>query len=358
MNRLDHLKSTLLANLEDTKNELNVEFILLDYNSEDGMDEWVKNTLKNEIDLGKLIYYRTEDPQEFSHSHSKNMVFKLASGDILCSINADHFIGEGFSEFLRNKFGKNKAVFVTPQIPKNYKSSWRPPTDVFGKIALRKIDFQKSTGFDERFKGYGFEDIDFVNRLSMLKIKRIVLDDEKFCRFISHSEERRYSVKPPSFDELYISYVKPEVTKALLVYGDTFQELLLERKLFSDADNFRSAYKRNSTVAAFEIRWKKNGKLLKKDDKIIKMRYSDNNESYCEIFQNGFIKTAINDNAISENYLKINSKVLASKLQSNLLILNNWYLMKENEENNAVGINNKYGMGCVSKNFQKEVYYV
>lgn len=358
MNRIDHLKSTLKVNLKDTKNDQNVEFVLLDYNSSDGMGEWVKNTLQSEIESGRLLYFRTEDPQEFSHSHSKNMAFKLASGDILCSINADHYIGEGFSDYLRDKFGGNQPVFVSPQVPQNYKSAWRPPTDVFGKIALRKIDFKKTTGFDERFKGYGFEDIDFVNRLSMLKVKRIVLDQDKYCRFISHGEDRRYTIKTPPFDELYVSYVKHEFTKALLVYGNNFQELLLERRLFSNADDFRSAYNKRIVVAAFEIRWKKNGTLYKKGGKITAMKYSDNEEWNCQVKKDGFIKTSIYDKTISEEYSKIDSQVLASKLNSNLLVLNNWYLTKENRHNKKTDVNKQFGAGRVSKNFQKEVIHV
>src|SRR5690606_26363819 len=62
MNRLDHLKKTLLLNLEDTRGDRNVEFVLLDYNSGDGMGEWVKQNLKKEMQFGRLIYFRTEEP--------------------------------------------------------------------------------------------------------------------------------------------------------------------------------------------------------------------------------------------------------------------------------------------------------
>lgn len=59
MNRLSHLQETLPKNIHDNYLLGDVEFVLLDYNSSDGLESWVKNDMKKYIDLGILSYYKT-----------------------------------------------------------------------------------------------------------------------------------------------------------------------------------------------------------------------------------------------------------------------------------------------------------
>lgn len=359
MNRLEHLKATLLKNIDDTRMDEDIEFVLLDYNSQDGMADWVEENLSRHIKSGRLIYFRTEEPKDFSHSHSKNMVFKLSTGDVLCSINADHFIGKGFSSFLREKFGKNKAVFISPQLPQNYKGSWRPPPDIFGKIALRSTDFHRTTGFDERFKGYGFEDIDFVNRLEMLSVKRVLLSKNEFCKFVSHDDRDRYKLKPATINKFYISYLAPEITKAIILYDDHFEECVFERQMFLEADKFTSAYTRKVTVAAFEIKDpKKKGRWSPLGNGKFSMVYDDGDIWICLEKGQNLTKKSSSKNEHLENYHKIDSVVIASKLEFNLALLNNWNLTKENIKNKQIRVNSKYGSGTIFKNFKRQPIYV
>ena len=48
MNRLLHLKETLQKNILDT-NHLDVEFIILNYNSKDKMNEWIFQNFEKEL---------------------------------------------------------------------------------------------------------------------------------------------------------------------------------------------------------------------------------------------------------------------------------------------------------------------
>jgi len=75
MNRLQHIQKTLIKNIENNFQIDNVEFILLDYNSVDGLEEWVKEYLKKYISLGVLKYYKTTSPQYYQRAHSRNMAF-------------------------------------------------------------------------------------------------------------------------------------------------------------------------------------------------------------------------------------------------------------------------------------------
>ena len=62
MNRLSHLKETLFENIEKNISYKNVEFILLDYNSTDGLEDWIKSNFKEYINKGILSYYKTSEP--------------------------------------------------------------------------------------------------------------------------------------------------------------------------------------------------------------------------------------------------------------------------------------------------------
>ena len=55
MNRLHHLKMTLQKNISDNRDYSNLEFIILDYNSSDGLGEYIRDNFNEEILNKKLI---------------------------------------------------------------------------------------------------------------------------------------------------------------------------------------------------------------------------------------------------------------------------------------------------------------
>ena len=91
MNRLYDLKKTLPKNIEDNKDYQNLEFVLLDYNSNDGLDKWVKTEMMQHIESGRLNYYRTDEPKYFCPNHSQNVTFKLAQNKIVANVDSDNF---------------------------------------------------------------------------------------------------------------------------------------------------------------------------------------------------------------------------------------------------------------------------
>jgi hypothetical protein len=189
MNRLSQLQETLFKNLTDNATYLDLEFILLDYNSQDGMEAWAMQHLQKYIRDGRLVYYKTNEPQEFNHSHAKDLAFKLANGDIICNINADHFTGENFAGFVNELFQKEGDIILTP-IRAFASEKNTTPKDVFGKVCMRREHFNLIRGFDERMVTYGFEDFDMINRAEMAGVRRYILSDPRFLKFISHDDDR------------------------------------------------------------------------------------------------------------------------------------------------------------------------
>jgi hypothetical protein len=219
MNRLHQLRQTLIQNIADNADYEQLEFIVLDYNSKDGMEEWVKQHLAEHIKTGRVVYYKTTDPVSWSPSHSKNLAFKLATGDILCSTAADNYTGKSFAHYVNENFNRDLNIVLTPIDFPRKRIDYHPPSDTFGNVCVTRNNFIKVTGFDERMDRYGFEDYDFINRLEMIGVKRVLIEDFAFLKYISHTNDERYSL-PANLKGMYVNYIAPSVSEVLFLYGD------------------------------------------------------------------------------------------------------------------------------------------
>ncbi|MCP9755889.1 glycosyltransferase family 2 protein [Lacihabitans sp. CCS-44] len=216
MNRLHHLKQTLPYNLDCICGDQNHEIIILDYNSTDGLDKWIEN---NRSRLPKSIkYFKTTTSDHYKRSHSRNMAMRLASGDIICNLDADNFIGEGFIDYISKVFSENQNVFVSPE--ENSKS------DVFGKICFTKNAFFEIGGYDEKIEYYGFEDLELKTRLIEKGLKNIEFNNPDFQRAIQHSEFERikneYLFK--NLKHILIEKNTPYQSKIVFVLNDNTYE--------------------------------------------------------------------------------------------------------------------------------------
>jgi glycosyltransferase involved in cell wall biosynthesis len=187
MNRLEHLSQTLPRNIMDNVDYPKVEFVVLNYNSRDGMDEWMMTRMKQYIKSGILKYYKTDEPQYFQRSHSKNTALKLATGDILCMVDADNYAGPGYAKWINSTFADNGPDTIITTIRKDS----IPYRDQGGKLCFSRELLYTVNGFDETLIDYGVEDIDLVNRLEKAGGKRVFIKDKKYLEFIGHSLDDR-----------------------------------------------------------------------------------------------------------------------------------------------------------------------
>lgn len=155
MGRLHDLKDTLPENIKFNKDYQNLEFVILDYNSPDGLEDWMKANMMPHIESGKVVYYKTVIPRHYSMTKSRNLAFKLASGDIVNNVDADNFVNEGFARYV------------------NVLANQQPERAIFakGKKMLRgRLGFWKSEfmeilkGYDEEIEHYGHDDHDLLER--------------------------------------------------------------------------------------------------------------------------------------------------------------------------------------------------
>jgi len=326
MNRLSHIQQTLEKNILDNFLPDKVEFVLLDYNSTDDLEEWIK-TQQYFINIGILSYYKTDIPTDYQRSHSRNMAFRLASAEVVCNLDADNFLGDGFAEYILNEFEKysEEQIFIT--------SSFQN-MDAFGRVCLRACDFYKIRGYNELLTGYGNEDTDLFYRLQQLGLQLKLFWNEKFCRAIQHSylerivNEQRYK----QLDSLYLAYESPLKILFLILYKDGMFESgrLINNKLC----NFNNNKHFENIIDLFydEI------SRITLDSPLIKEKWK---------FENDVIIT-VNDSL----FYKIQDEKIIAEFIANLSNADNFETIQKIKNNHGVIVNPiGFGQGIVYKNF-------
>ena len=174
MGRLHHLKETLPANLKTSADRPDLEFVVLDYNSKDGLEEWMRREMAQAVTSGRVAYYRERAARFFDPRHAKNIAHLMATGDILVNVDADNFIGPGYAGKLEEFFG-SPGVFVTSDPGQTKLKEGSAQLGISGRIALRAADFKALRGYDEGLVGWGGEDPDLNRRARARGLRQISL---------------------------------------------------------------------------------------------------------------------------------------------------------------------------------------
>ena len=160
------------------------KFVILNYNSQDNLLDYLKDTFQPEIESGRLTVYSYFDSPVFEMAKAKNMAHRcgiLEGGDILVNLDADGYAGAGFDKFILDKFeehgddillqamwnrwvkGKRKKRWVCqdedgkclPPVPKGSN----------GRMVVTTKAFLGAGGYDEKYATWGPDDKDFNIRL-------------------------------------------------------------------------------------------------------------------------------------------------------------------------------------------------
>lgn len=150
--RRSDLEKTLPRNLLDNVRS-NAEFVVLDYASDDGVGDWLKEKYSAQILTGFLVYYRAAGQKFFHMAHAKNCAHRLATGDILCNLDADNFTGGRFVDHIYEQFEAGfELLFSTTG------------TGSHGRVVISRDRFFALGGYDEHLCGYGWDDNDLTAR--------------------------------------------------------------------------------------------------------------------------------------------------------------------------------------------------
>ncbi len=218
MNRLHHIKQTLPQNILDNLHYPHVEFLVLDYNSSDHLKEWILSELSEYIESGIVKFFRTEDVDYFDRSHSRNMMFKLASGDIVCNVDADNYTGKDFAHYINEEFKKDDNIYLVADTKKRYYFL----RNAFGRFALKKDTLLALGGLDEKMKSYGSETVDLYERLTSTGVKEVVIQNTNFLTTISHGDEERISNEffLQQLAHFYMRFISQEESEFIILYKD------------------------------------------------------------------------------------------------------------------------------------------
>ncbi len=200
MGRAHHLKQTLPQNLADTVSWARpeaVEFVVVDYGSPDDLVEWIKTdpTLAPYRERGILRLVRAPGQTHFRHSHAKNLAHRAATGDVVCNVDADNFVGPGFAAYLRAVFVRRpRAVVATNRFDRTLVDPRYQ--GCMGRVALRRSDFDALGGYDEsaRFRGWSGEDTDLLMRALRSRLSPVLIRDRRFLQVLAHTDLERIAL--------------------------------------------------------------------------------------------------------------------------------------------------------------------
>ena len=190
MNRLADFRQTIIKNIEDNLDYPNLEYVILDYNSSDGLEDWAKRHLIGFIKKGIVIYFRTEEPKYYSMAHSRNVAFKAASGDVVNNVDADCFTNTGFATFINRMANEQprKAIFA------------KSKQLLRGRLGFYRKEFISLLGgYDESFHGYGHDDQDLMNRAWELGFRMMAFRGPFSGCIKEHRKHRTENMKEKSW---------------------------------------------------------------------------------------------------------------------------------------------------------------
>lgn len=208
-NRLHQIRETLPHNLSDNLlfKDL-IEFVVVDFGSNDGLSNWIFNSFTNELNSGYLAYYYTDDLPFWHASIAKNTAHYLASNELLINLDCDNYTGKFGGKFVIKNFIKYDLNIIHHQFSQCYGDG------TYGRIGLTKAFFEKLGGYDESFEPMGFQDADLILRAQQIGLTYINGYKSQYTAAIGNSKEDkiRYCNKSMSYDEMNsINYEKSKL---------------------------------------------------------------------------------------------------------------------------------------------------
>lgn len=196
-NRFHQISKTLGRNLKDNESlQKDVEFILVDFDSHDGLRDWVLTNFSEELASGYLKFFHTAELPSWDCSVAKNTSHYLATGTILVNLDCDNYTG------------KNGALFVLKQFsiygPKLllHQASGKPSDGSFGRIAVRRSYFLAVGGYNQSFNPMGYQDTDLIHRLIAHGLFYIIKTQSAYNQAIPNTKEE--SIKYSNSEKPYL----------------------------------------------------------------------------------------------------------------------------------------------------------
>jgi len=197
-NRADQVKAVLRKNLNDNRPyRKDIEFILVDFGSEDDLKEWVINNFKRDLKSGYLKFYTTDKMEYWHACVCKNTTHYLAEGHIVVNLDCDNYVGEGGAKYVIDQFEKNDDGIVLHQF------TGKDQDGSFGRITMTKAVFHDIGGYNQEFLNMGYQDWDIIHRAEKKAGVKYVQDvTEKYAQAVTNTKELSIANVPADLREL------------------------------------------------------------------------------------------------------------------------------------------------------------
>jgi len=147
-----------------------VEIAILDYNSKDGLKEYLDP-------FGNAITYTRYTGRWYYHiAHAWNLAARCSAGEYIVFAGADALIAEGYFATLRRLISEG-AIWIRGR---HYK----------GIICVQHAEFVAAGGYDERFEFYGGEDKELEARLRRRGAPFALLPDDLVYTLKTSNEDK------------------------------------------------------------------------------------------------------------------------------------------------------------------------
>lgn len=182
-NRFHQIVKTLPDNLQNNRRSSDeVEFVLVDLGSRDGLKDWVLNQFSDELKSGYLKFFHTEQMKAWDCSIAKNTAHGYATGKILVNLDCDNFTGPDGAKFVIDCFNSHACNIILHQF------SGDKDDGSYGRISLLKEHFKLLGGYDESFNPMGYQDADLILRARELGLFYILEPQILFNKAIKNSK--------------------------------------------------------------------------------------------------------------------------------------------------------------------------
>ncbi len=210
-NRLWQLQQTLGSNLASL--EPDMEIVLVDYGSTDGLSDWVWQNFEGAIESGMLTFFEVKNDVAWNCPKAKNLAHRLAKGDYLFNADADNF-------FTPNDLGWIKEAAAMGLPSQQWSQHW--PDGSYGRIGLPRALFWHIGGYNESLLPMGGQDIDLIRRLGMLDDRIFLMPSPEQLAVPNSIAEKMSQVVPLQYDA-HDTY--EQINRTNLAFADLFAQI-------------------------------------------------------------------------------------------------------------------------------------
>src|ERR1700757_2840863 len=154
-NRMWQLAHTMPQNLAAIEADPCAEMVLVNYNSQDGLNEWI-HQFRSAIEADTIRYVHERSDPYFHACKAKNLAHFAATGEFVVNLDADNLVGDTIVRY-RRFWGDNPDTVI-----QGFCGGFGDGT--YGRIGMAKRHFLALGGYDEEMLTGAVEDFDLLRR--------------------------------------------------------------------------------------------------------------------------------------------------------------------------------------------------